>query len=179
MQIHGGRLAGFFTEAGLREAGDSASRTRVQRLSESRMTIQASAAQASSKASSTTLRFASFAFVLLTIIALGAVAFFTERGIVVSRDWVIIATKCGRNSTISNSKSLAPMPTRQTLCCCMIGKTFRNPGSSPTWRSRRSTNFGGSRAIVLASNCAWRHWALCSTRMLHSLRSSRAPAEVV
>ena len=39
--------------------------------------------------SSTTLRFASLALVFLTIIALGAVAYFTERGIVVSRDWVI------------------------------------------------------------------------------------------
>ncbi|HEY3974182.1 MAG TPA: ATP-binding protein [Candidatus Sulfotelmatobacter sp.] len=37
----------------------------------------------------TTLRFASFSLVLVTIIALAAVAYFTERGIVVSRDWVI------------------------------------------------------------------------------------------
>jgi hypothetical protein len=39
--------------------------------------------------SSTTLRFASLVLVCLTVIALGAVAYFTERGIVVSRDWVI------------------------------------------------------------------------------------------
>ena len=39
--------------------------------------------------SSTTLRFVSLTLVCLTIIALGAVAYFTERGIVVSRDWVI------------------------------------------------------------------------------------------
>jgi signal transduction histidine kinase len=38
---------------------------------------------------STALRFASLILVCLTIIALGAVAYFTERGIVVSRDWVI------------------------------------------------------------------------------------------
>jgi signal transduction histidine kinase len=39
--------------------------------------------------SSTAIRFASLALVFITIIALGAVAYFTERGIVVSRDWVI------------------------------------------------------------------------------------------
>jgi signal transduction histidine kinase len=39
--------------------------------------------------SSTTIRFASLVIVCLTIIALGAVAYFTERGIAVSRDWVI------------------------------------------------------------------------------------------
>jgi signal transduction histidine kinase len=39
--------------------------------------------------SSTTLRFISLTLVFLTIIALGAVAYFTERGIVISRDWVI------------------------------------------------------------------------------------------
>jgi len=39
--------------------------------------------------SSTTLRFASLALVFITISALGAVAYFTERGIVVNRDWVI------------------------------------------------------------------------------------------
>jgi signal transduction histidine kinase len=38
---------------------------------------------------STVLRFASLILVCLTIIGLGAVAYFTERGIVVSRDWVI------------------------------------------------------------------------------------------
>jgi signal transduction histidine kinase len=39
--------------------------------------------------SSTTLRFAPLALVFITIIALAAVACFTERGIVVNRDWVI------------------------------------------------------------------------------------------
>jgi signal transduction histidine kinase len=39
--------------------------------------------------SSTTIRFISLTLIFLTIIALGAVAYFTERGIVVSRDWVI------------------------------------------------------------------------------------------
>ena len=39
--------------------------------------------------SSTVIRFASLALVFVTLIALGAVAYFTERGIVVSRDWVI------------------------------------------------------------------------------------------
>jgi signal transduction histidine kinase len=39
--------------------------------------------------SSTTIRFASLVVVCLAILALGAVAYFTERGIVVSRDWVI------------------------------------------------------------------------------------------
>jgi signal transduction histidine kinase len=39
--------------------------------------------------SSTTVRFASLVLVFITILALGAVAYFTERGIVVSRDWVI------------------------------------------------------------------------------------------
>lgn len=39
--------------------------------------------------SSTTIRFVSLTLVCLTIIALGAVAYFTERGIVASRDWVI------------------------------------------------------------------------------------------
>lgn len=39
--------------------------------------------------SSTVIRFASLILVVLTIIALGAVAYFTERGIVVSRDSVI------------------------------------------------------------------------------------------
>jgi signal transduction histidine kinase len=38
---------------------------------------------------STLVRFMSLTVVFLTIIALGAVAYFTERGIVVSRDWVI------------------------------------------------------------------------------------------
>jgi hypothetical protein len=38
---------------------------------------------------STAIRFTSLILVCLTIIALGAVAYFTERGIVVSRDWVI------------------------------------------------------------------------------------------
>ncbi len=37
----------------------------------------------------TTIRFVSLTLVCLTIIALGAVAYFTERGIVASRDWVI------------------------------------------------------------------------------------------
>jgi signal transduction histidine kinase len=37
----------------------------------------------------TTLRIASLVLVVLTIIALGAVAYFTEKGIVASRDWVI------------------------------------------------------------------------------------------
>src|SRR5215467_11371823 len=40
-------------------------------------------------APSTVLRFVSLALVFLTIVALGAVAYFTERGIVVNRDWVI------------------------------------------------------------------------------------------
>ncbi len=39
--------------------------------------------------SSTTIRFVSLTLVCLTIIALGAVAYFTERGIVANRDWVI------------------------------------------------------------------------------------------
>ncbi len=39
--------------------------------------------------SSTTIRFASLVLVCLTIIVLGAVAYFTERDIVLSRDWVI------------------------------------------------------------------------------------------
>jgi signal transduction histidine kinase len=43
-------------------------------------------AQASS---STTIRFMSLTLVFLTIVALGAVAYFTEHGIEVSRDWVI------------------------------------------------------------------------------------------
>ena len=38
---------------------------------------------------SAAIRFASLILVCLTIIGLGAVAYFTERGIVVSRDWVI------------------------------------------------------------------------------------------
>ena len=38
---------------------------------------------------STSLRIASFALVFLTIIALAALTYFTERGIVVKRDWVI------------------------------------------------------------------------------------------
>ena len=51
---------------------------------------KASAAPSSAKTSSSTrLRIASFALVLLTINTLGAMAYFTERGIVVSRDWVI------------------------------------------------------------------------------------------
>ncbi len=39
--------------------------------------------------SSTRVRFASLVLVFLAILALGAVAYFTERGIAVSRDWVI------------------------------------------------------------------------------------------
>ena len=39
--------------------------------------------------SSAVIRLASFALVFLTIIALGAVAYFTERGIGINRDWVI------------------------------------------------------------------------------------------
>jgi CHASE3 domain sensor protein len=39
--------------------------------------------------SSTTIRFASLGLAFITIIALGAMAYFTEREIVVSRDWVI------------------------------------------------------------------------------------------
>ena len=39
--------------------------------------------------SSTTIRLVSFVLVVLTILALAAVAYFTERGIAVSRDWVI------------------------------------------------------------------------------------------
>jgi CHASE3 domain sensor protein len=39
--------------------------------------------------SSTRIRFASLALVFITILALGAVAYFTERGIAVNRDWVI------------------------------------------------------------------------------------------
>ncbi len=35
------------------------------------------------------IRFASLLLVFITILALGAVAYFTERGIVVNRDWVI------------------------------------------------------------------------------------------
>ena len=38
---------------------------------------------------STNLRFASLILVFITIIALGAVAYFTERGVIASRDWVI------------------------------------------------------------------------------------------
>ena len=41
------------------------------------------------KASPLTIRFVSLTLVFITIIALGAVAYFTERGIVVSRDWII------------------------------------------------------------------------------------------
>jgi len=39
--------------------------------------------------SSTRIRFASLVLVFITILALGAVAYFTERGTAVSRDWVI------------------------------------------------------------------------------------------
>jgi CHASE3 domain sensor protein len=39
--------------------------------------------------SANTIRFASLVLVVITIIALGAMAYFTERGIVVSRDRVI------------------------------------------------------------------------------------------
>jgi signal transduction histidine kinase len=39
--------------------------------------------------STTAIRFASLALAFATILSLGAVAYFTERGIVVSRDWVV------------------------------------------------------------------------------------------
>src|SRR5712671_3918063 len=39
--------------------------------------------------SSTTLRFLSLGLVFLTMVSLGAVTYFTERGILRSRDWVI------------------------------------------------------------------------------------------
>src|SRR5690242_18324085 len=38
---------------------------------------------------SATIRFVSLALAFLTILALGAVAYYTERGIAASRDWVI------------------------------------------------------------------------------------------
>src|SRR5579864_51245 len=39
--------------------------------------------------SSNTIRFGSLVLVIVTIVTLGAVAYFTERGIVLRRDWVI------------------------------------------------------------------------------------------
>ncbi len=39
--------------------------------------------------SANTIRFASLVLIFITIVALAAVAYFTERGIVVSRDWVV------------------------------------------------------------------------------------------
>ena len=39
--------------------------------------------------SSTSIRFASLVLVFITIVALAAVAYFTERGILVNRDWVV------------------------------------------------------------------------------------------
>jgi signal transduction histidine kinase len=54
------------------------------------MTKTSSSMQPRAKVSpSAAIRFASLALVFLTIVALGAVAFLTERGIVASRDWVI------------------------------------------------------------------------------------------
>jgi len=47
------------------------------------------AAESSRTSSSTTIRFASLVLVLVTIVALAAIAYFTEREIVVRRDWVI------------------------------------------------------------------------------------------
>ena len=48
-----------------------------------------SALSKSQSPSSTIIRFASLVLVCVAIVALGAVAYFTERGIVVGRDWVI------------------------------------------------------------------------------------------
>lgn len=45
--------------------------------------------QRAQASSSTRIRFASLVLVFVTIIALAAVAYFTERGIVVNRDWII------------------------------------------------------------------------------------------
>lgn len=46
--------------------------------------------------SANTIRFASLILVVMTIIALGAVAYFTERGIIASRDSVIHTYQIGR-----------------------------------------------------------------------------------
>jgi signal transduction histidine kinase len=53
------------------------------------MTRKRTSALRTEASSSTTVRFLSLTLVFLTIIALAAVAYFTERGIVVNRDWVI------------------------------------------------------------------------------------------
>ena len=53
------------------------------------MTRKQTSALRTEGSSSTIVRFVSLTLVFLTIIALAAVAYFTERGIVVNRDWVI------------------------------------------------------------------------------------------
>ena len=54
------------------------------------MTITSSSARTRKpRFSAHTIRLASLVSVVITIISLGAVAYFTERGIVLSRDWVI------------------------------------------------------------------------------------------
>lgn len=53
------------------------------------MTRKANSARKAEASSPTTIRFISLTLVFITIMALGAVAYFTERGIAVNRDWVI------------------------------------------------------------------------------------------
>ena len=53
------------------------------------LTIPESAASKSSSRATSAIRVVSFALVLATVMAAGAVAYFTERGIVSGRDWVI------------------------------------------------------------------------------------------
>jgi signal transduction histidine kinase len=56
---------------------------------EQRMTKNSNSARLRTPFSPNTIRFASLVLVVATIISLGAVAYFTERGIVLRRDWVI------------------------------------------------------------------------------------------
>ena len=86
--------------------------------------------------SSTTIRFASLVLVFLTIIALGAVAYFTERESCRSRDWVIHTYQVRSQL---NDLQLEVMRARPDETSSLLMR-----GGRQAQRSQRAVRFGPS-----------------------------------
>lgn len=101
---------------------------------------------------STTIRFTSLILVCLTIIALGAVAYFTERGIVVSRDWVIHTYQVWSHL---NDLQLEVMRAQanETNSLLLAGtQSLPPPPSRLIWHARPSTPCAHLPRTTLGSN---------------------------
>lgn len=89
--------------------------------------------------SATAIRFASLVLVFITIIALGAVAYFTERSIVVSRDWVIHTYQV-RSQLNDLELEVMRAETNETTDLLMPGKRQMPPSGDDAGLARQTVD---------------------------------------